>query len=114
MTGRAIGRLRIPLADSIIYEVHVRGFSITNPAIPEELRGTYAGLAHPANIAYLKKLGITAVELLPVHHFINDAHLVEQGLTNYWGYNTLGYFAPAERYSSDRRPAAPCASSKAW
>ncbi len=99
-------RLRIPLADSVIYEVHVRGFSINNPAIPEELRGTYAGLAHPTNIAYLKKLGITAVELLPVHHFINDAHLVEQGLANYWGYNTLGYFAPAERYSSDKTPGA--------
>ena len=99
-------RLRIALADSIIYEVHVRGFSVNNPAIPEELRGTYAGLGHPANIAYLKKLGITAVELLPVHHFINDAHLVEEGLTNYWGYNTLGYFAPAERYSSDQTPGA--------
>ena len=99
-------RLRIALADSIIYEVHVRGFSVNNPAIPEELRGTYAGLGHPTNIAYLKKLGITAVELLPVHHFINDAHLVEEGLTNYWGYNTLGYFAPAERYSSDQTPGA--------
>ena len=84
-----------------------------NPEIPEELRGTYAGLAHPANIAYLKKLGITAVELLPVHHFINDAHLVEQGLTNYWGYNTLAYFAPMERYSSDRTTRAHrCASSR--
>ncbi len=99
-------RLRIALADSVIYEVHVRGFSITNPEIPEELRGTYAGLAHPVNIAYLKKLGITAVELLPVHHFINDAHLVEEGLTNYWGYNTLAYFAPMERYSSDQTPGA--------
>ena len=97
-------RLRIPLADSIIYEVHVRGFSVNNPEIPEDLRGTYAGLAHPTNIAYLKKLGITALELLPVHHFINDAHLVEEGLTNYWGYNTLAYFAPAERYSSDKTP----------
>src|SRR4051794_28472709 len=97
-------RLRIPLADSVIYEVHVRGFSMTNPEIPEELRGTYAGLAHPQSIAYLKKLGIPAVELLPVHHFINDTHLVEQGLTNYWGYNTLSFFAPAARYSSDQTP----------
>jgi glycogen operon protein len=97
-------RLRIPLADSIIYEVHVRGFSINNPEIPEDLRGTYAGLAHPTNISYLKKLGITAVELLPVHHFINDARLVEVGLKNYWGYNTLGYFAPEEHYSSDKTP----------
>jgi isoamylase len=99
-------RLRIALADSIIYETHVKGFSITNPAVPKELRGTYAGLAHPASIEYLRKLGVTAVELLPVHHFINDNHLVEQGLSNYWGYNTLGYFAPAERYSSDPTPGA--------
>jgi isoamylase len=99
-------RLRIPLADSIIYEMHVKGFSFTNPAIPEKLRGTYAGLAHPASIEYLKKLGVTAVELLPVHHFINDNHLVEKGLSNYWGYNTLGFFAPAERYSSDQTPGA--------
>ncbi|WP_213804806.1 glycogen debranching protein GlgX [Granulicella sp. dw_53] len=89
-----------PLADSVIYEVHVRGFSKTNPNVPEELRGTYAGLAHPASIDYLKKLGITAVELLPVHHFVDDGHLVDRGLTNYWGYNTLGYFAPEARYSS--------------
>ncbi len=92
--------LRIPLADSIIYELHVKGFSFTNPAIPEELRGTYAGLAHPASIEYLKKLGITAVELLPVHQFINDKTLVDKGLTNYWGYNTLAYFSPAGRYSA--------------
>ena len=97
-------RLRIPLSDSIIYELHVKGFSFTNPAIPENLRGTYAGLAHPASIEYLKKLGITAVELLPVHHFINDNNLVEQGLSNYWGYNTLAFLAPAERYSSDSSP----------
>ena len=99
-------RLRIPLSDSIIYEVHVKGFTATHPAIPEKLRGTYAGLAHPASIEYLKKLGITAVELLPVHHFINDSHLVDMGLTNYWGYNTLAFLAPAERYSSDPAPGA--------
>ena len=92
--------MRIPLADSIIYETHVKGFSFTNPAIPEKLRGTYAGLAHPASIEYLKNLGITAVELLPVHHFINDNNLVEKGLSNYWGYNTLAYFSPASRYSA--------------
>ncbi len=92
--------MRIPLADSIIYETHVKGFSITNPAVPEKLRGTYAGMAHPASIEYLKHLGITAVELLPVHKFINDNHLVEKGLKNYWGYNTLAYFSPAGRYSS--------------
>ena len=89
-----------PLADSIIYEVHVRGFSKLNEAVPEKLRGTYAGLACGASIAYLKKLGITAVELLPVHHFIDEGHLVDRGLHDYWGYNTLSYFAPMSRYSS--------------
>ena len=89
-----------PLADSVIYEVHVKGYSERNPMVPEHLRGTYAGLAHPASINYLKQLGVTAVELLPVHHFIDDGHLVDQGLSNYWGYNTLGYFAPMARYSS--------------
>jgi isoamylase len=90
----------IPLADSVIYEVHVRGFSMLNPAIPEHLRGTYAGLACEASTAYLKKLGVTAVELLPVHHFIDEGHLIDRGLRDYWGYNTLSYFAPMARYSS--------------
>jgi isoamylase len=89
-----------PISDSIIYELHVRGFSMRNPDVPEKLRGTYAGLAHDASIAYLKKLGITAVELLPVHHFIDEGHLLDKGLRDYWGYNTLGYFAPMARYSS--------------
>ena len=89
-----------PIADSIIYEMNVRGFSKLNPDVPEKLRGTFAGLAHDSSIAYLKKLGITAVELLPVHHFIDEGHLVDQGLRNYWGYNTLGYFAPMSRYSA--------------
>jgi isoamylase len=89
-----------PISDSVIYEVHVRGFSMRNPDVPEELRGTYAGLAHEASVGYLKKLGITAVELLPVHHFIDEGHLLDQGLRDYWGYNTLGYFAPMARYSS--------------
>jgi isoamylase len=88
------------LADSVIYEVHVKGFSETNPDVPQELRGTYAGLSHPASIEYFKKLGITAVELLPVHHFVDDGHLLDRGLKNYWGYNTLGYFAPDARYSA--------------
>jgi isoamylase len=92
--------LRIPLSDSIIYETHVRGFSIKNPDVPENLRGTYAGLACPSSLRHLKRLGVTAVELMPVHHFVNDSHLVEKGLTNYWGYNTLGYFAPDSHYSS--------------
>lgn len=89
-----------PLSDSVIYEVHVKGFSKLNPEIPDKFRGTYAGLSHSKSIEYLKKLGITAVELLPIHHFIDDGHLVEKGLRNYWGYNTLGYFAVEPRYSS--------------
>ena len=89
-----------PISDSVIYEVHVRGFSRRNPDVPEKLQGTYAGMAHDASIAYLKKLGITAVELLPVHHFIDEGHLLDRGLRDYWGYNTLGYFAPMSRYSS--------------
>jgi isoamylase len=89
-----------PLADSVIYEVHVRGFSMRNPEVPEKLRGTYAGMAHPASIDYFKRLGITAVELLPIHHFIDEGELLDKGLSDYWGYNTLGYFAPASRYSS--------------
>jgi isoamylase len=89
-----------PISDSVIYEVHVRGFSIRNPEVPEALRGTFAGMAHDASIGYLKKLGITAVELLPVHHFIDEGHLLDRGLRDYWGYNTLGYFAPMSRYSS--------------
>jgi glycogen operon protein len=89
-----------PIADSIIYELNVRGFSMRNPDVPEGLRGTFAGLAHEASIGYFKKLGITAVELLPVHHFVDEGHLVDRGLRDYWGYNTLGYFAPMSRYSS--------------
>ena len=89
-----------PLPDSVIYEVHVKGFSKRNPEVPENLRGTYAGLAHPSSISYLKELGITAVELLPIHHFIDEGHLIDKGLSDYWGYNTLGYFAPMSRYSS--------------
>ena len=89
-----------PLADSVIYEVHVKGYSQRNPMVPEKLRGTYAGLGHESSINYFKKLGVTAVELLPVHHFINDGQLLDKGLTNYWGYNTLGFFAPMARYSS--------------
>lgn len=88
------------LADSVIYEVHVKGYSKLNPMVPEELRGTYAGLASPASINYLKMLGVTAVELLPVHQFVDDGLLQDKGLHNYWGYNTLGYFAPHARYSS--------------
>jgi isoamylase len=88
-------------ADTVIYEVHVRGFTKQHPDVPEEFRGTYAGLAHPAALAHLKELGITAVELMPVHHFVDPGHLVEHGMRNYWGYDTIGFFAPEARYSSD-------------
>jgi glycogen operon protein len=91
---------RIPYDQTIVYEVHVKEFTKLNPNVPEELRGTYAGIAHPATIEYLKQLGITAIELMPVHHFVADRHLVEKGLTNYWGYNTIGFFAPNVRYSA--------------
>lgn len=91
---------RVPYNESVIYEAHVKGFTKLNSDIPEELRGTYAGIAHPATIKYLKDLGITAIELMPVHHFITDRGLLEKGLTNYWGYNTIGFFAPDVRYSS--------------
>ncbi|MFD2871260.1 glycogen debranching protein GlgX [Mucilaginibacter ximonensis] len=86
--------------NSIIYETHVKGFTKQHPDIPEELRGTYAGIAHPASISYLKKLGITAIELMPVHYFLSDRHLRDDGRTNYWGYNTIGFFAPDARYAA--------------
>ncbi len=89
-----------PLADSVIYEVSVRGFSKSNPMIAENLRGTYAAIASEPSINYLRMLGVTAVELLPVHHFIDEGHLVDRELRDYWGYNTLSYFAPMARYSS--------------
>ena len=89
-----------PLHASVIYEVHVKGFTATHPDVPESQRGTYAALANPTVIDYLKSLGVTAVELLPVHAFLDDKHLVERGLRNYWGYNTTNFFAPDARYSS--------------
>ncbi len=88
------------LHDSVLYELHVKGFTATHPDIPEDLRGTYAGLAHPVAIDYLKKLGVTAVELMPVHEFVDDKHLLDIGLNNYWGYNSINFFAPEARYSS--------------
>jgi len=91
---------QIPYHETIIYETHVKGFTKLHPDIPEEIRGTYAAMAHPATLKYLKELGITSVELMPVHHFIIDRHLAERNLTNYWGYNTIGFFAPDVRYSS--------------
>ncbi len=91
---------RTPWHKTIVYELHVKGFTQLHPALPEELRVTYAGLASESVLKHLAGLGITAVELEPVHYFLNDRHLVEHGLTNYWGYNTLGYFAPASRYAA--------------
>ena len=88
------------MADSIFYEVHVKGFTKLHPDVPEKLRGTYAGMAHPAAVEHLQRLGVTAVELLPVHQFVHDAQLVERGLRNYWGYQSIGYFAPHNGYSS--------------
>jgi glycogen operon protein len=90
----------IPYHDSVIYEAHVRGMTSLNESVPPEIRGTYAGLAYPTVIEYLKKLGITAIELMPAHQFVNDVFLQEKGLTNYWGYNTIGFFAPHNAYSS--------------
>ena len=93
-------QLHIPWHETIIYELHVKGFTMRHPEIPADLRGTYAGLAHPAAIEHLKKLGITSVELMPIHHSVADRHLLQRGLTNYWGYNSLGFFAPDARFSA--------------
>jgi glycogen operon protein len=90
----------VPLHETIVYETHVKGFTARHPGIPEPLRGTYAGLAHPAAIEYLSGLGVTAVELMPVHQFVHDSHLTERGLRNYWGYNTIGFFAPHNEYAA--------------
>lgn len=91
---------RTPMHQSIIYEAHVKGFTALHPDIPEDIRGTYAALSHPITIEHLTSLGVTAIELMPVHHFISDRHLQEKGLTNYWGYNSIGFFAPDARYAS--------------
>jgi glycogen operon protein len=91
--------LRRPWNETIIYEVHPKGFTKRHPQVPEELRGTYAGLTAPAAIDHLKRLGITAVELMPVHQFVSDRYLKEKGLSNYWGYNSIGFFAPDFRYA---------------
>jgi glycogen operon protein len=85
--------------ETIIYEMHVKGFSINHPDVPAELRGTYGGLGHPKAIDYFNRLGVTAIELMPVHQFIQDSHLLDRGLRNYWGYNSIGFFAPHDEYS---------------
>ena len=89
----------VPWSETVIYETHVKGFSRLFPEISPELRGTYLGLAHPAAIAYLRDLGVTAVELLPVHHWLDEVSVVTRGLTNYWGYNSIGFFAPSARFA---------------
>jgi isoamylase len=98
-----LSEVRVPFDDTIIYELHVKGFTKLFPGVPEHLRGTYAGLGEEAVVKYIKQLGVSSIELLPVHFFINDSHLLENGLTNYWGYNTIGFFAPDTRYAADRR-----------
>jgi isoamylase len=95
------GRVAVPWEHTIVYETHVKGFTKLHPAVSEQLRGSYAGLGTKEVVAYVKSLGVTSVELLPAHAFINDSHLLEKGLTNYWGYNTIGFFAPDPRYASD-------------
>ncbi len=92
--------LKIPYADSIIYEAHVKGLTAMHPEVPASQRGTYAGVAHPAVIDHLTRLGVTAIELMPVHQFVNDSTLMDKGLSNYWGYNTIGFFAPQNTYSA--------------
>ncbi|MFG6402157.1 MULTISPECIES: glycogen debranching protein GlgX [unclassified Microbacterium] len=91
---------KTPYSESFIYEAHVKGLTQLNPLIPEDLRGTYSGIAHPAVIEHLSKLGVTALELMPVHQFVNDSTLQEKGLSNYWGYNTIAFLAPQNTYAS--------------
>jgi glycogen operon protein len=95
---------KVPLHKTIIYEMHVRGFTQLHPEIPENIRGTYAAIAHPSSIKYLKELGITAIELMPIHFFLTDHHLEEKGLANYWGYNTIAFFSPHTEYSQSNNP----------
>ena len=100
-------QLRRQSSDSIMYELHVKGFTMRHPGVPEPLRGTYAGLAHSAAIGHLTQLGVTSVELLPVHQYVPEEFLIRRGLTNYWGYNTIGYFAPHHGYSAAVRAGQP-------
>jgi isoamylase len=94
--------LQRPWHETVIYETHVKGFTVRHPDIPPPLRGTYAGLAHPAAVEYLQHLGVTAVELMPVHQFVHEQRLIERGLRNYWGYNSIGFFAPHHEYAADK------------
>jgi len=97
---------RVPWKDTVLYELHVKGFTQKHPDVPQKLRGTYAGLAHRSVISYLKSLGVTSLQLLPVHQHMDDQFLLEKGLTNYWGYNTIGFFAPHNAYASASDPEA--------
>ncbi len=94
---------RTPWSKTVIYEAHVKGLTVKHPEVPPELRGTYLGLAQPAVINYLKRLGVTAVELMPIQQFVHEMHLIERGLNNYWGYSTIGFFAPHNGYSTNKR-----------
>ncbi len=100
-------QLRTPYHETLIYEAHVRGLTLRHPGVPEELRGSYAGLASPAIIEHLQRLGVTAIELMPVHQSVPEPILAERGLTNYWGYNTIGFFAPHQGYGSSAARARP-------
>ena len=113
-TGATTVRRTSPLHETVIYEAHVKGLTMRHPDVPAELRGTYAGLAHPAVIEHLRGLGVTAVELMPVHQFVHDHHLVERGLRNYWGYNSIAFFAPHNDYTPPAAAAARCTSSRRW
>lgn len=95
------GLFAVPFDDTIIYETHVRGFTMKNPSVPETLRGTYAGFGTPEVLNYIKSLGVTSIELLPIHAFITESHLADKGLTNYWGYNSIGFFSPDPKYAFD-------------
>ncbi len=95
------GRSPVPWDRTVFYETHVRGYTMQHPAVPEHHRGTFAGLGHAEVIKHIKELGVTSVELLPIHTFMNDSHLLEKSLTNYWGYNSIGFFAPDPRYAAD-------------
>lgn len=106
-------RPNTPETNSVIYETHVKGMTMTHPDVPEHLRGTYAGMAHPSIIKYFQDLGVTAVELLPIHQFLQDDRLRQLGLRNYWGYNTFGFFAPQQDYAADPTPGGAVAEFKA-
>jgi glycogen operon protein len=97
---QGVSKPNIPLDELIVYEAHARGLTRGNPNLPDELRGTYAGLGHPSTIEHLKNIGVNAVELLPIHMFISEPRLMSMGLINYWGYNTINFFSPHPRYAT--------------